>query len=138
MGATREEARDVASAALGQWEAVQAVSAIVLVQSAPKAQCSLERLLRPLRLSRADLEVQGSVLHCQPLTLGALGMRCRGGDQAGAAGPHAPHLLVSGRRRRAGARRPGYAGRRGEGGGGNDDVDPPPCRTPNPLGGRFK
>ena len=68
LGVTAEEARDIAGAALGQWEAVQAVSTIVLVQSATKAQCSVARLLRALRLFRADLEVQGGILHYQPLT----------------------------------------------------------------------
>ena len=47
---------------------MQAVTTIVLVQSARKANCSVERVLRSLRLSKADLEVQGGILHCQPLT----------------------------------------------------------------------
>ena len=69
LGATAEEARDIAGAALQQWEAVQAVSTVILVQSAAKAHCSVQRLLRALNLPRADLEVQGGALHCQPLTL---------------------------------------------------------------------
>ena len=68
LGVTAEEASDIAGAALGQWEAVQAVSTIVLVQSAPKANSFVDRLLRTLHLSRADMEVQGGILHCQPLT----------------------------------------------------------------------
>ena len=68
LGATAEEARDIAGAALQQWEAVQAVSGVLLVQYAAKAHCSVERLLRALNLSRADVEVQGGALHCQPLT----------------------------------------------------------------------
>ena len=54
LGVAVEEARDIAGAALGQWEAVQAASTIVTVQSAPKAQCSVERLLHALRPSRAS------------------------------------------------------------------------------------
>ena len=68
LGVTAEEACDIAGAALGQWEAVQAISTIVVLQSAPKAHCSVEHLLRALHLSRANVEVQGGIVHCQPLT----------------------------------------------------------------------
>ena len=71
LGATADEARDVAGAALQRWEAVRAVSTVFLVQSAAKAHCCVERLLRALDLSRADLEVQRGALQCQPLTLKA-------------------------------------------------------------------
>ena len=63
------EASRVAQAALQRWETVHAVSVIALVQSAPRTQCSMERLLRALGVNRAELEFPEGVLHCQPFTL---------------------------------------------------------------------
>ena len=142
LGVTAEEARDIARAALGQWEVVQAVSTIMLVQSAPKAHCSVERLLRALHLSKADLEVQGGILHYQLLTHRGL-WEC---STAGEVDPAPPSHTLRIRWRRA-ADDEGEQDDQdmlvdsGEGDGVcADDADPPPpFAGPLPRGGgRFK
>ena len=137
LGATAEEVRDIAGAALQQWEAVQAVSTVILVQSAAKAHCSVERLLRALNLSRADLEVQGGALHCQPLTH-------RGPWECAAEGevdPAPPGHTLRIRWRRAADEGGDQEDQDmldggGEGGHGQlDGAEPPPLQDPQPLGG---
>ena len=137
LGATAEEARDIAGAALQQWEAVQAVSTVILVQSAAKAHCSVERLLRALNLSRADLEVHGGALHCQPLTL-------RGPWECATEGeidPAPPGHTLRIRWRRAAnegedQEDQDMLGDGGEGVRGQlDGAEPPPLQDPQPLGG---
>ena len=139
LGATAEEARDIAGAALQQWEAVLAVSTVILVQSAAKAHCSVERLLRALNLSRADLEVQGGALHCQPLTH-------RGPWECAAEGevdPAPPGHTLRIRWRRAaeeGGDEEDQDMLDGGGEGGHGQLDgaeppPPPLQDPQPLGG---
>ena len=47
---------------------MQALSTIVLVQSVPKAQGSVERLLRAQHLSSAQLQMPEGILRCRVLT----------------------------------------------------------------------
>ena len=117
---------------------MQAVSTIVLVQSATKAHCSVERLLRALHLSRADLVVHGGILHYQPLTHREC---CTTGEVGPAPSSHTLHVWWH----RAAADEgeqddEGMLVDSGEGDGvcADDAEPPPPCRTPCPLGGAVQ
>ena len=57
VGSTAVHFRDVAAAAFNKWNEMEAVSMVVLAQGAPRGQCSVERLLHTLNLSRADSEL---------------------------------------------------------------------------------
>ena len=48
---------------------MKGVSAVLLVQAAARTSCTAAQLLRAQGLSREGLELEGRVLHCQPLPL---------------------------------------------------------------------
>ena len=62
-------AHEAQSIALDKWPAVEGVSAVLLVQAAARTLCTAAQLLRAQHLSREGLELEGRVLHYQPLPL---------------------------------------------------------------------
>ena len=68
-GATAHEAQGIAAATLDKWPAVKGVLAVLVVQAVAHTSRTAAQLLRAQGLSREGLELEGRVLHCQPLLL---------------------------------------------------------------------
>ena len=67
VGANAHKPRGIAAAALDKWSALHGVAVGLLVKAAAHTSCTAAQLLGAQGLGREGMEVEGRVLHCQPL-----------------------------------------------------------------------